>query len=103
MRMIRILVLAAMGCVLLLPATAAQAQQQEGGEAIRGTIVQRPEEGDPVPVPGVDIAVTTGDGEDVGTVTTAEDGSYAEAFEATLGKSGVETPELPKLDECPAP
>jgi branched-chain amino acid transport system permease protein len=75
--MIRILVLAAMGCVLLLPATAAQAQQQEGGEAIRGTIVQRPEEGDPVPVPGVDIAVTTGDGEDVGTVTTAEDGSYA--------------------------
>jgi len=34
---------------------------------------------------------------------SAEDGSYAEAFEATLGKSGVETPELPKLDECPAP
>ena len=33
---------------------------------------------------------------------SAEDGSYAEAFEATLGKSGVDTPELPELDECAA-
>jgi glutamate transport system substrate-binding protein len=31
-----------------------------------------------------------------------EDGSWAEAFELTLGKSGVETPEPPALDECPA-
>ncbi|MBA2446031.1 MAG: glutamate ABC transporter substrate-binding protein [Nocardioidaceae bacterium] len=29
-----------------------------------------------------------------------EDGTWAEAFEATLGKSGVETPEPPALDEC---
>lgn len=29
-----------------------------------------------------------------------EDGTWAEAFEATLGKSGVETPEPPELDEC---
>lgn len=38
----------------------------------------------------------------VDTLTKAEeDGAYDEAFEATLGKSGVETPEAPKLDACP--
>ncbi len=31
-----------------------------------------------------------------------EDGSWAEAFELTLGGSGAETPEPPVLDECPA-
>ena len=31
-----------------------------------------------------------------------EDGSWAEAFELTLGPSGVETPEPPALDACPA-
>jgi glutamate transport system substrate-binding protein len=31
-----------------------------------------------------------------------EDGSWAEAFELTLGPSGVETPDPPALDECPA-
>ncbi|WP_309647681.1 glutamate ABC transporter substrate-binding protein [Nocardioides sp.] len=31
-----------------------------------------------------------------------DDGSWAEAFEATLGGDGVETPEPPALDECPA-
>lgn len=31
-----------------------------------------------------------------------EDGSWASAFEATLGQSGVETPEPPAMDECPA-
>ena len=31
-----------------------------------------------------------------------DDGSWAEAFELTLGPSGVETPEPPALDECPA-
>ena len=29
-----------------------------------------------------------------------EDGTWAEAFEATLGKSGVETPEAPEMDPC---
>ncbi|GAB2753286.1 glutamate ABC transporter substrate-binding protein [Nocardioides pakistanensis] len=29
-----------------------------------------------------------------------DDGTWAEAFEATLGESGVETPEPPTLDEC---
>ncbi|MBA2529921.1 MAG: branched-chain amino acid ABC transporter permease [Euzebyales bacterium] len=62
---------------LLLAGSAVQAQeQQQGGEAIRGTILQRPEEGDPVPVPGVEIVVSTADGEEVDTVVTAEDGSY---------------------------
>ncbi|MCD4532539.1 glutamate ABC transporter substrate-binding protein [Nocardioides sp. cx-169] len=31
-----------------------------------------------------------------------DDGSWAEAFELTLGGDGVETPEPPVLDECPA-
>jgi len=31
-----------------------------------------------------------------------EDGSWEAAFEDTLGPSGVETPEPPALDECPA-
>ena len=31
-----------------------------------------------------------------------DDGSWAEAFETTLGPSGVETPEPPALDECQA-
>jgi branched-chain amino acid transport system permease protein len=75
--MLRMMLMAAVACLLLLPATIAHAQEEEGGEAIRGTIVQRPEEGDPVPVPGVDITVSTADGEEVGTVTTTEDGSYA--------------------------
>ena len=29
-----------------------------------------------------------------------EDGSWADAFELTLGPSGVETPDPPELDEC---
>jgi len=31
-----------------------------------------------------------------------EDGDWATAFEATLGQSGVETPDPPAMDECPA-
>jgi glutamate transport system substrate-binding protein len=31
-----------------------------------------------------------------------EDGTWGEAFEATLGKSGVDTPEAPAMDECQA-
>lgn len=30
-----------------------------------------------------------------------DDGDWAKAFEATLGKSGVDTPEPPKMDPCP--
>ena len=32
--------------------------------------------------------------------TAMDDGAWAKAFEATLGQSGVETPEPPELDEC---
>lgn len=32
--------------------------------------------------------------------TAIDDGEWAKAFEATLGQSGVETPEPPTLDEC---
>lgn len=31
-----------------------------------------------------------------------DDGTWEKAFESTLGPSGVETPEKPTLDECPA-
>jgi len=37
----------------------------------------------------------------VDTITDAyEDGTYEEAFNATLGPSGVEVPELPEMDAC---
>lgn len=37
----------------------------------------------------------------VDTITAAyEDGTYEEAFKATLGPSGVEVPELPEMDAC---
>jgi glutamate transport system substrate-binding protein len=37
----------------------------------------------------------------VDTLTEAQDnGDWAKAFEATLGKSGVDTPEPPKMDPC---
>ncbi len=37
----------------------------------------------------------------VDTITTAhEEGTYEEAFTATLGPSGVEVPELPEMDSC---
>lgn len=37
----------------------------------------------------------------VDTITAAyEDGTYEEAFKATLGPSGVEVPELPEMDPC---
>jgi len=39
----------------------------------------------------------------VDTLTEAEeDGDWAKASEATLGQSGVDTPEPPAMDECPA-
>lgn len=39
----------------------------------------------------------------VDTISEAQqDGTWAEAFEGTLGKSGVETPEPPTADPCPA-
>lgn len=38
----------------------------------------------------------------VDSLTAAEkDGTWAKAFEATLGKSGVDTPKPPKMDPCP--
>ncbi|HJR90241.1 MAG TPA: glutamate ABC transporter substrate-binding protein [Aeromicrobium sp.] len=38
----------------------------------------------------------------VDTLKEAQDnGDWAQAFEATLGKSGVDTPEPPKMDPCP--
>ena len=50
--------------------------QEAGGEAIRGVIVQRPEEGDPEPVPDVQIRVAKATGEEVGVATTDAEGKY---------------------------
>lgn len=39
----------------------------------------------------------------VDTLTKAnEDGKWADAFEATLGKSGADTPDFPEMDPCPS-
>lgn len=67
----------AMACLSTVAgAAAAQAQEEGGGEAVRGVIVQRPEEGDPVPVEGVEIRVTTADGQEVGVATSDAEGAY---------------------------
>ncbi len=77
MRRTRSVLLLALIGLLVLGGGAAHAQQDEEGESIRGTIVQRPEEGEPVPVPGVEISVTMGGTEVEGSpVVTGEDGSY---------------------------
>ena len=65
------LAIAAMG-LFAVPAAA----QEVGGEAVKGVIVQRPEEGDPVPVPDVEIRVNKSDGEEVGVATTDAKGEY---------------------------
>ncbi|MDP9405879.1 MAG: branched-chain amino acid ABC transporter permease [Actinomycetota bacterium] len=77
MRRTRSVLLLALIGLLVLGAGAAHAQEDEEGESIRGTIVQRPEEGEPVPVPGVEISVTMNGTEVEGSpVVTGEDGSY---------------------------
>jgi neutral amino acid transport system permease protein len=58
---------------------AAQEDEDEPTEAVRGTLIDRKGTGDrsdDEPVEGVDITVATADGEAVGTVTTDEEGRF---------------------------
>ena len=107
------LVLAAvcMGLFSGVPAALAQ----EDGEAVRGVIVQRPEDGDPVPVEGVEISVSTAAGEEVGSVTSDAEGQYelplpgpgdytAELNQETLPEGvGLTNPDRAKLEFTVAP
>ena len=68
--------LAALGLAGVL-APAAAAQQTEGGEAEAvGTIDYEGEDGEDVPVPGVEITASTADGEEIDTATTGDDGTF---------------------------
>lgn len=78
-RLLRLLLaaLATLGlAVVLAPAAGAQ-QADEGGAQVVGTIDYEDEEGEDVPIEGVEITATTADGEEVETVTTGEDGTFA--------------------------
>lgn len=67
--------------VLMAPMAVAQ----ESGEAVRGVITGESDEegGDPEPVEGVVIDVSTADGEAVGSVTTDAEGAYELALPGT--------------------
>ena len=70
----RLVVLLTVCLVVVLQGGPAGAQGR--GESVRGTLDQRGQDGDDAPVAGVEITVTTAAGEALGTVTTAEDGSF---------------------------
>ncbi|MPZ73494.1 MAG: branched-chain amino acid ABC transporter permease [Nitriliruptorales bacterium] len=71
------LVLALACTVTFFGPAVAQAQEEEGaGEAVRGSIVQRPEEGEPEPVEGVEIRISTAAGEEIGVATSDAEGNY---------------------------
>lgn len=70
------IVLGVVVTALLVPLLAGAALAQ-AGEAVRGVIQAQDDEGEQVPVEGVEILVTTADGEEVGTVVTDENGQYS--------------------------
>ncbi len=78
MRPVRTIVLIALlltgVAVLAAPATAGEEEEQT--QAIRGTITTQPEEGDPQPVEGVEIHVTTAEDEEIGTAVTDSSGEF---------------------------
>ncbi|HEX6255103.1 MAG TPA: branched-chain amino acid ABC transporter permease [Euzebyales bacterium] len=72
--------------LLAVPALAETAQEseqpseaasdaEEPAESVRGTLLQRPEDGDPVPVDGAEIIIRS-NGEEVGTIVTDADGAF---------------------------
>ncbi len=69
-------VLLAIACLAVIAAPAG-AQEEIEGEGVRGQIEVRPEEGEPRPVEGVRITVSSADGEEIGVVTSDEEGNYA--------------------------
>ena len=78
----RRLVLLCIGTLALtaaLPATAAAQEEDEGGESVRGILVDEQgtrEDEDDVPIEGAEITVTTAAGEAIGTATTDEEGRF---------------------------
>ena len=66
-----------LGLVSLAPASAQQSQPDESAELLRGRLVGAGEsEGEDTPVEGVTITVRTAAGEEVGVVTTDDDGRW---------------------------
>jgi len=79
------------------------------GAILLGYAAENPDElevvGEPFSEERYGIGYELGDTEMCEFITTTiqdamDDGLWAEAFEATLGQSGVETPEPPEMDEC---
>jgi neutral amino acid transport system permease protein len=56
-------------------ASEAASEVEAAAEAVRGTLRQRPEDGDPVPVEGAEIIIRS-NGEEVGTIVTDADGAF---------------------------
>jgi branched-chain amino acid transport system permease protein len=77
-RRVVLLILVAFALVGVAPSIAA-AQEDSGGESVRGTLEDAKgtrEQDDDEPVEGAEITVTTVDGEAVGTATTDEEGRF---------------------------
>ncbi|MBA3991804.1 MAG: glutamate ABC transporter substrate-binding protein [Propionibacteriales bacterium] len=79
------------------------------GAILLGYAAENPDElevvGEPFSEERYGIGYQLGDTEMCEFITTTiqdamDDGLWADAFEATLGESGVETPESPEMDEC---
>ncbi len=62
--------------MLLLAAPVGAQQQEAGGESVRGTLLNRTDEGEQEPVEGVEITVATEDGEEVDTAESDADGAF---------------------------
>jgi len=79
------------------------------GAILLGYAAENPDElevvGEPFSQERYGVGYELGDTEMCEFITTTiqdamDDGLWADAFEATLGQSGVETPEPPEMDEC---
>jgi glutamate transport system substrate-binding protein len=79
------------------------------GAILLGYEAQKPDElevvGEPFSEERYGVGYQKGDTEFCEFITSTiqeamDDGTWAEAFEATLGKSGVDTPEPPQMDPC---
>jgi neutral amino acid transport system permease protein len=57
------------------PSSEAASEAESAAESVRGTLRQRPEDGDPVPVEGAEIIIRS-NGEEVGTIVTDADGAF---------------------------
>lgn len=98
-RRLVLLVLAGLALVCAVPTIAAAQEDDEGGESVRGTLIDEKgtrDDEDNEPVEGAEITVVAADGEAVGTATSDDEGS----FELELPGPGAYTAEL-HLDTLP--